>query len=79
MTCECGASRWETFDSRSRGTYIYRRKKCLFCGAKVTTHETIFVENPLTVEISVKEYEGLKRFRDGMLGLVTEAMRGDEG
>ena len=77
MTCTCGCTKWDTFDSRPRETYVYRRKKCLFCGAKVTTHETIYLENPTVVEIPVREYEELKRFRDRALALLAEAMRGD--
>ena len=79
MTCECGCTKWDTRDTRPMETYVRRRKKCLFCGAKVTTHETIYLENPTTVEISVKEYNELKKFRDGMLTLMSEAMRGEVG
>ena len=79
MTCECGCTKWDTFDTRPRETYIWRRKKCLYCGAKVSTREMIYLDNPTTVEVGVKEYTTLKQFRDGMLTLVSEAMRGDEG
>lgn len=42
MKCPtCGESKWKVEESRQSAISIRRRRTCLVCGQKITTHERI--------------------------------------
>lgn len=73
MTCSCGCTKWDTFNTRHRDTYVYRRKECMICRTRVTTHETIYIEEYNMIQIPMSEYATLTGLRDSLLGLIVQA------